>query len=164
MTDEKRWVVVRTRPNQINRACDSLRRQAVDFFVPFLPPDRFCKRKRLLFSPYFFARIGSYWTFLMSSHGVRDILRDQNGPRTISDKIVNTIMGQMDQNGFVILPEHTPSGFQPGQRLRAVRGAFEQHVGIYIGDATHQRVRVLFTLLNRAVRVECNREDLELAA
>jgi len=50
---------------------------------------------------------------------------------------------------------------QLGDTVRVARGPFRNQLGIYAGQASHERVAVLLTLLGGQHRVTMRRDDVE---
>jgi transcriptional antiterminator RfaH len=63
-----------------------------------------------------------------------------------------------ERNGFVQLPH--VRGLQRGDRVQITQGPFNQHLAIYQGMRSQQRVEVLLTFLGTQQRITLPRKDI----
>jgi transcription antitermination factor NusG len=54
-----------------------------------------------------------------------------------------------------------PAGLRRGDKVRIVRGAFQELSGLYQGQSAHERVKILLTLLGASRVVELPSDDVE---
>jgi transcriptional antiterminator RfaH len=108
-----------------------------------------------LFPGYIFARIvAGRWYPIARTVGVVRVLMCGDSPARLSDSVIAE-MRRGEVRGFVKLPEP----LKRGDRVRVTAGSFFGHVGLYDGQTSRQRERVLLELLGRLVPVELSRRD-----
>lgn len=66
-------------------------------------------------------------------------------PAEVADSIADEIRRREGRDGLITLPK--ARGLQPGDRVRVLRGPFENVVGLYAGMNGRQRAAVLLTWL-----------------
>jgi transcription antitermination factor NusG len=64
---------------------------------------------------------------------------------------------QQNREGIIILPLVR---FRPGEKVRVVRGPLADYTGLYAGQSSKDRIRVLFRMFEREVSVELRERDL----
>ena len=149
------WAIAQTHSQRENAADDHLKRQG---FLTYLPCIEIKKRRAPLFPGYLFVRIDSAWYPILSTIGVKRLLRNGNQePSRIADPIVRKIR-EREVRGIVKLPKR----MQPGMQVRILRGTFKDFIGIYDGMGGKERERVLLELLGRKVPIEIHPDDLAL--
>jgi transcription antitermination factor NusG len=70
-----------------------------------------------------------------------------------------TNIRKREVNGFVKLPM-PDRRLKPGQKVRIVSGSFAGQIGLYQGQTSRDRERVLLELLGQAVPVELPGKDI----
>jgi transcriptional antiterminator RfaH len=83
---------------------------------------------------------------------------DGDRPAKVPDKVIADLKGR-ERNGLVELPA-PPAGLQRGDRVLVKRGPFADRLGLYAGQAPHERVAVLLTWLGSQRRIELPARDI----
>jgi transcriptional antiterminator RfaH len=109
------------------------------------------ERRPLLFVNYAFVLIVEQWWKARYSPGVVRVILDGDRPARVPEAIIAELK-QRERNGLIELIK--PLRFKPGDPVKVTRGAFTGHLGLYDGQAPHERVAVLLALLGGRVRVE----------
>jgi transcription antitermination factor NusG len=144
------WAVARTEPHREATAARFLGAQDFETYLPVIqtPPPRgqTIRRTAPLFPGYIFILIRLQWYSIKPTFGVRGLIMDGTVPARLADSVIDEIR-QRESGGFVKLP--APSRFRRGQKVRIVRGAFDGQCGLYDGQASGERERVLLSLLGQ---------------
>jgi transcriptional antiterminator RfaH len=112
---------------------------------------------RALFPGYCFCLIVLQWHTARWSPGVVRIVLAGGRPAVVPDAVMAELR-EREHGGVVQLPE-APS-MKAGDRVRIVRGPLVGLGGLYAGQAPHERVAVLLTLLGGQQRVTLPRGDI----
>jgi transcriptional antiterminator RfaH len=132
-----------------------LQRAGYETYLPRLQLRRHGVTRNIpLFPSYIFVRVVDRWYPITSSPGVIRLLMNGDRPAALIDSALDLIRGK-ERGGFVRLPRGTAKGDQ----VRVLGGQFVGHIGLYDGQTSHERERVLLELLGRSVRVELGRND-----
>jgi hypothetical protein len=83
----------------------------------------------LLFPSYGFVQIVSGWWQARWCCGVRGLIMNGTGPAVVGDDIIAGIRAR-ERNGLIELPKRT---LIKGQRVRVLRGAFLESIGLFDG-------------------------------
>jgi transcriptional antiterminator RfaH len=122
----------------------------------YLPRIRAHSRITVLFPGYLFVRVIDRWWTISNTVGVIALLRSGDKPAQLRDDVVTAIRSK-ERNGLVKLPQ--PPGLKIGDKVRIVRGSFQDRVGLFDGMSARDRSHVLLELLGRQVRVEIRKSD-----
>jgi transcriptional antiterminator RfaH len=125
-------------------------------FETYLPKIRAHQRITPLFPGYLFVQIVRGWWTVNNTVGVIQLLRSGEHPAQLRDEIVNAIKNK-ERNGLVKLPQ--PPGLKIGDKVRIIRGSFQDRLGIFDGMSARDRSHILLELLGRQVRVEIRKID-----
>jgi transcriptional antiterminator RfaH len=142
--------------------------QEVEGFTVYAPRLRQRRRRQgrwvetlpLLFVSYVFIVIEREFYRARWCPGVIRLIMDGLQPAKVPDPVIAELR-ERERGGVVQLPE-APS-MKVGDRVRVTRGPFTGLGGLYAGQAPHERVAVLLTLLGGQTRVMLPRGDIELA-
>jgi len=127
-------------------------------FETYMPRIRVRNRTSLLFPTYIFVRVIDRWyPILWTAHVVR-LLMAGDRPAHLKDEIITTIR-KREIGGYVKLPLPNRQ-FKSGQKVRVIAGSFNGQIGLYQGQTSRDRERVLLELLGQAVPVELPGKDL----
>jgi len=161
------WFVAQTKPNGFATAQANLARQGFKTFMPMQGRTTRHARKehhvwRPLFPGYIFISFdptATQWRVINSTFGVQTLVSaNRIEPQRVPAAMIQALLQGCDPKGR-ILP---PLKLGAGDKVRILRGPF-QDVLAEVQAATEQaRVRLLFDLMGRAVVAECLREDLEV--
>jgi transcriptional antiterminator RfaH len=113
-----------------------------------------------LFPGYCFVLIELQWHSAQWSPGVVSFIMDCEHPARVPDRVIEDLRGR-EVNGYVVLPKQ--SGFQRGDKVRVIGGAFAGQLAIYQDMRPHERVAVLLTMLGGATHTELSRRHVERA-
>jgi transcription antitermination factor NusG len=112
---------------------------------------------RPLFPGYCFIQILLQWHAARWSPGVTRIVLDGAVPAKVPDAIIAELRDR-ERNGIVVLPERN---LRHGAAVRVLRGPFRELEGLFAGQAPHERVAILLSLLGGHQRVTLPRADVE---
>lgn len=158
-----RWYVVQTHPHSEVIAEQNLRQQG---FLTYMPRRqrtvRHARKIRTVFSAYFdcylFVSVASQqsWYPINSTVGVRKLIMSNCTPVPVPDGVVESLISATDRHGIL-----RPEGLlQPGTRVRIVAGSFVDQLAILDRVDRAGAVRVLVNIMNRAVAIHMNKEDI----
>ena len=142
------WSVLQTEPQREHLVRVLLMRQR---FETYLPRIKVRQRIQILFPSYLFVEIIDHWYSALYCPHVRQMLMTGTHPARLPDSFISELRNR-EKGGFIRLPR-PPAAFQPGQRVRIVRGSFEGQLGVYQGMNGKERERVLLDLLGQQVPV-----------
>lgn len=161
----ERWYAVHTNARGEEKALFNLMRQG---YVAHLPRYRKIRRhaRRVervlapLFPRYLFVRLDmevQRWRPILSTLGVRDLVRVGNSPAPVPNRVVDEIVARQDEHGAVRLD---PPHFVKGQSLRITDGAFSDSIGLFTDMSSDRRVFMLLEMLGRQVRVQVSLDNV----
>jgi len=171
MNKRKFWAVVETE----YRSEGTARRSALALGVgcPLLAyrarAERGVRKITPLFQGYLLVRLDRRegWSGLTTAKGVRGLLRgardaDNDGIGVVPDEEVDFLLGLVQSDGYVHLPEHEPPALVLGDAVRATAGAFVGHLGAYGGPdpSDARRSMFVFELMGREVAHSISRYSL----
>lgn len=151
-----KWVVVMSKPNCEAMAVENLKQQGYGCYFPrFKAAGRGnVILKKPLFPRYLFASIDKVWYSIRGTRGVSHLLMSDNGPAIIPDSAIEAMRAKEDSDGFIVLgKDKSPERFHKGDPVKATEGPLTGLDLIYDGMSSHERVKVLATLLGRQVPV-----------
>jgi transcription antitermination factor NusG len=127
-------------------------------FETYMPRIKVRNRICLLFPSYIFVRIIDRWyPILWTAHVVR-LLMAGDKPACLKEEIMANIR-KREVNGFVKLPI-PDRRLKAGQKVRIVSGSFAGQVGLYQGQTSREREKVLLEFLGQVVPVELPGKDI----
>ncbi len=158
------WFVITTHPQREAYALDNLGRQGFVAYCPMIIRRiRHARRvrdvPRPLFPSYVFVEQTSAllsWRSLMSTYGVRSLVRNGDVPALLNDKFVVALRAR-ERDGVLAKPEQP---FQIGQNVELRGGPFDGLVGTVMELREKDRIVVLMNLLNQPTRVLLNGDAL----
>jgi transcriptional antiterminator RfaH len=104
----------------------------------------------LLFPAYAFVSIELQWRAAARAPGVLRIVLNGNGehPARVPDGVIADLRGREGPDGLIELPAAPrPRELRPGDRLRIIKGPFQDKLPLFQGVKPRQRVEVLLQLL-----------------
>jgi transcriptional antiterminator RfaH len=133
-------------------------------YIPQMREQRLRRSRRVeiiapLFPAYGFIAIERQWHSARWSIGVIAIIMDGESPARVPDQMIDAIR-RREVRGAVQLPKGPD--MKIGERVRVSGGLFHGQLGLYAGQAPHERVAVLLALLGGQTRVILPRGDIEL--
>lgn len=153
-----KWFVVYSHPHKESIAAVNIVRQGFETYLP-------CYKKMVkharkiniiaapLFPRYFFVKLdqeANNWHSLNNTYGVSYLLKNKNGHLlSIQDCIIKELFNNHDQDGLVSLS--VLELFKPGDKVRILNGAFNNHIATYQRMTDGQRVELLINLIQQEV-------------
>lgn len=158
------WFVVTTQPRREAYAIENLARQGFRTYCPqILKTIRHARRTSLaprpLFPSYVFVEKDSAmerWRYLLSTYGVRSLVRSANGPGVLDDRFIAALVSR-EVDGVLRRPEHP---FSIGQNVELKCGAFDGLIATILDLRENGRIVVLMNLLNQPTRVVLSEQSL----
>ncbi len=152
--DKVPYFCARTKPNQEKLAQQNLKNQGIKTFLPMILE----KGKIVpLFRSYIFIEKppSGQWRFITNTKGIRSMVFTGNEPATIKKFYLRELMRECGRKGYMIPPELVPDEsakkrkINIGESVRIKHGSFVSQIGIYQGQSTEGRERVLMKFFNR---------------
>lgn len=161
------WFLVHAQTGREFLAEEHLRRQGYETFTPAsfraIRHARKIRNVRCAYFPgYLFVSLDlgrDRWSPINGTVGVIRILCANNRPIAAPGGLVESLIAACDPDGVLELARD----LQPGQAVRMIRGPFADQLGAVERLPSADRVRVLLTIMSRAVAVEVGRADLAAA-
>jgi transcriptional antiterminator RfaH len=155
------WACARAEWQREQVAVAYLKRAGFTTYLPRLRQSRIARGRKIevqppLFPGYLFVQIVNGWWSARWSPGVAAVLMDGEQPAHVPDSIIGEIRSR-ERDGLIELPKRP---LVKGQRVRVLRGAFLEQVGLFDGVNGAGRVHILLGLLGGA-RVTLPRDDVE---
>lgn len=162
-----KWLVVTSHPNREAYATENLERQGFRVYYPrIIKRIRHARRTydapRPLFPSYLFVaqnETSARWRALLSTYGVRLVVRHGEIPGTIDDAFIRALKAR-EIHGLLRKPEQP---FVPGQEVMIQGGALDGLVGTILELRERERIVVLMNLLNQQSKVLLKAEQLSPA-
>jgi transcriptional antiterminator RfaH len=153
------WILVRTQPSREHLAVRHVHRVGQQCYLPTFWDSKL-KRRTVLFASYLFAflRDGRF-SWLNSLPGIVSVVHFGEEPAYVPAPIIAALKARENANGNVVLPSQEE--LAPGDRVRLLAGPFAQHVGVYQGMTTHERICVLLRFLSEYTPVYLERAAVE---
>ena len=161
------WAAAQLEHNRVALATHHLKLSGYRVYAPRLRTYRFSsgnkvEERPLLFPSYAFVWIDLQWHRARWCCGViRLIMAGDATPARVPDTVIDGLRAS-ERDGLIDLPK--PPRFQRGDKIRITRGAFAEHIALYDGQTSHQRVAVLLRLLGGERRIEVPENAVEQAS
>jgi transcriptional antiterminator RfaH len=132
-------------------------------YLPRLRENRTVRGRKVevrppLFPGYIFVLIVLQWHAARWCPGVAHIIMDGLTPARVPDRIIAEIRSR-ERGGLIELPR--PPGLKRGDKVRITSGPFCDHLALYQGQTSADRVAVLLTLLGGRQRAELRADAVE---
>ncbi len=167
-TPRHQWIVVEAKYSSEGEAARNARAQEFETYTPLFREARRGAVRRVLhlFSPYIFVKIkrDQQWQRLCGTRGVKSVLMRGEKPGVVLHEDVSKIQALENEMGYVVIDSEEPPVFGLHQFVQPTNGVWNGQRGIYLGQTSAQRSRVVFEMLERAVEVEIATRDLAHAA
>lgn len=160
------WYAIHTHPKEEDRATSNLRAWNVETFNPKIRERRLNQftgaasyEKKPLFPRYIFARFDANVLLakICFTRGVRKVVGFGNGPVPIEDEIIEYIMEQTGEDGFVQLGEE----LKRGDRVTVKNGLLGELSGIFEREIKGtDRVRILLNAINYQASIVIPKEHV----
>jgi transcriptional antiterminator RfaH len=163
-SSSRAWVAVNTHPHRELLAIQNLRRQDFRTYCPMMTKRiRVTRREREVMRPMFpgyvfvaVSRALDQWRPLLSTYGVRRVLRCGNELSLLDDEFIQALRAR-EIGGAIVRPA---SPYEVGQQIRVKRGPFDGVVANIIELDERDRVIVLLDLLGKSVRAGFDIRDI----
>jgi transcriptional antiterminator RfaH len=158
------WAAAQIEIHRTKLALHCLTLAGFDVYCPRLRERRISRGRKIevcpaLFPGYLFLQVVNGWWQARWSPGVVRLIMDGSGaPAKVPDSVIADIR-MREVRGAVELPK--PPGLKPGDRVRVLGGPLVGFAGLYAGQAPHERVAVLLTVLGGQRRVVLPKGDIE---
>jgi transcription antitermination factor NusG len=161
------WAAARLQPQRERLALHCLTTErGFTTYAPRISDQRLVRGRTiethpLLFAGYAFVLIVAHWYDAAYAPGVIGLVGGNGGPSHVPDGVIAALRRREGPDGLVVLPtKRKANGFRRGERLHIVRGALQGLDGLYQGQAPHERVRVLLSLLGAPRVIELAADDV----
>ena len=165
---DTRWIVVTTKAGQECWAIENLARQNCPYYFPKITElVRTRKKRELSIRPLFprhvFVEVdmAKRWKFVTGTLGVRGVIMQGENPGFVPRREIEKLKALEDQDGMIVLPQLRT--FDENQQVRINGGMLEGYTGLYQGQHSLDREKVLISLLGRKVSVLIDSRYLEAA-
>jgi transcription antitermination factor NusG len=129
-------------------AASQLELRGYETFLPMIPTKR---ASAPLFNSYFFVRIVEQWRAINACFGVLCLVKVGDCPSKMPDFEIENLKAMIDGHGYVSLPEGRGAPIKReiaiGAKVRITSGPFGGHLGLYQGQSTRDRERILLSML-----------------
>ena len=158
------WAAAQLDARHVRLALYCLQLSGFETYAPRLRQRRVWRGRKiettpLLFTSYVFVLVVDHWWAAHRTPGVIRLVLDGDRPARVPEAVVAELK-QRERNGLIELTK--PLRFRRGDPVKVTRGAFAGHLGLYDGQAPHERVAVLLALLGGRVRVELPEAGIEV--
>jgi transcriptional antiterminator RfaH len=163
-----KWYVIQTKSADEHRVETHLINQEIETFLPLLETHQYyngkmIQRIKALFPNYLFVRfdLKLHYYRVKWTRGVSKILGTEDGPVSISEKVIQTIKGRVGTDNLVKLEEE----WKEGDIVQITSGPFKELMGIFqkkISD--NGRVRILLSLIGADIPVQISQWRIKKAA
>jgi len=156
------WIAVNTNPHREHMVLENLRRQALNAYCPMIRKHRSHARRvekvlRPFFPGYLFVQANAdlkRWRPLLSTHGVRTVVRTGEDPSFIGDEFIAGLkMREID--GAIVRP---PSPYRVGQQVRIAGGPFDGLITTILELDEKDRLLVLLDVMRGGIKIKLNGE------
>jgi transcriptional antiterminator RfaH len=141
------WSVVRSLPMKERFAASQFELRGFETFLTLVATKR---ASQPLFASYFFVRIVEQWRAISTCFGVLCLVRVGDCPSKMPDSEIENLKS-MIVGGFIRLPEAPPPPARRkiavGSRVRVTAGPFGGLSGLYQGQGSRDRERILLSML-----------------
>ena len=152
------WYLLQTKPNAHVTACENLRRQGFDVFMPFIikttkKNGKFLDIKTPLFPGYLF--MGSSidpvpWKSVNGTRGISRAVTLDGIYRSVSAHIIEGLQQRCDERGVI----QSLNNIVPGDRAKIERGPFAEFICTVDQIKDDRRAWVLIELLQQQTKAE----------
>jgi transcriptional antiterminator RfaH len=147
------WGVAQTESSRERTAARWLEAAGTPTWLPLI---RAGARVEPLFRGYLFVELGGSWAAIENTIGILKLLRSGERPAQLPAAELARLRG-MERDGLVRLPK--PRGLLIGDKIRVIRGLFADHLAVYDGQSSRDRVWILLEFLGQQTRAEIQRAD-----
>ena len=158
------WYLLQTKPNAHVKACENLRQQGFDVFLPLITKTtkkngKFLNAKVPLFPGYLFMGTSIDpipWTSIKGTKGISNTVSAGGVYRPISPGIIEGLQLRCNENGVILQLDEIALG----DRVKIEKGPFADFISTIEQITDGQRAWVLIDLLQQKTRVEVSLNEL----
>ena len=158
------WYLLQTKPNVHVMACENLRRQGFDVFLPLITKttkknDKFLDVKAPLFPGYIFMGTATDpvpWKSVNGTRGVSAAVTLDGVYRPVNSEIIEGLRCRCDNDGVI----QSLNDIIPGDRVKVEKGPFAEFICTVESIQDNRRAWVLIDLLQQKTRSEISMNDL----
>ena len=158
------WYLLQTKPNSHIMACDHLKRQGFDVFLPLIIKTanmngKFLDAKAPLFPGYLFMGTSIDpvpWKSVNGTRGITKAVSLDGVYRSINTNIIEGLRCRCDNDGVI----QKLNDVVPGDRIKIERGPFSEFVCTVEHIKDDQRAWVLIDLLQQQTRAEVSLSEV----
>ena len=158
------WYLLQTNPNAYAAACENLRRQGFDVFLPLTTKTtkkngKFLDIKTPLFTGYLF--IGTSmdpipWKSVNGTRGISNAVTLDCVYRSVNALIIEGLQNRCDEQGIF----KSLRDIDEGDRVKIERGPFAEFICSVDQIKDEQRAWVLINILKQQIRAEVSLDDV----
>ena len=160
------WYLVYSKAHQERKALQNLQRQDYCVYLPQVRTQRRSSGRykavvEPMFPRYLLIRLSDEsddWGPIRSTLGVSHLVRFGGVPARVPSDLVSALRARDDEDGVQELPE---PGLHRGEGVRIVDGPMAGYEAIFEARSGNERVVVLLSIAQRAVRLTLRRDALE---
>jgi transcriptional antiterminator RfaH len=160
----KSWYLVYSKIKQESIAQLNLDRQGYETYLPLIrnKKDKSMLKVHLMFPRYLFIRLCNQrddWAPIRSTIGVMGLVRFNQWPAQVSDKLIESLKKREDQDGFHVLsaPE-----YKRGDKVRIINGPFEHYEAIFYAHSSKDRVILLLQEAEKSINLKLDKSLISL--
>ena len=158
------WYLLQTKPNAHVMACENLRRQGFDVFLPLIikttrKSGKFLDAKAPLFPGYLFmgtSIVPIPWKSVNGTRGVSAAVTLDGVYRSVSTHIIKGLRRRCDNEGVI----QSLNDIVSGDRIKIERGPFADFICTVDHIKDDQRAWILIDLLQQQTRIEVSLDDV----
>ena len=158
------WYLLQTKPNAHVAACENLRRQGFEVFLPLINKTtkkntRFLDVKAPLFPGYLFMGTSIDpipWKSVNGTRGISKAVSLDGVYRPISSYIIEAVQDRCDEHGVL----QRLNDLVAADRVKIERGPFAEFICSVEQIKDDQRVWVLIEILQQQARIEVSLDDV----
>ena len=160
------WYLLQTKPNAHVMACENLRRQGFDVFLPLVTKTtkkngKFLDAEAPLFPGYLFMGTSSDpvpWKSVNGTKGISRAVTLDGVYRSVSAHIIEGLQQRCDEHGFF----KSLYDIDLGDRAKIERGPFSEFVCTVDQIKDDKRAWVLIDLLQQQTKAEVSLDDVSI--
>ena len=158
------WYLLKTKPSGHGIACDHLRRQGFDVFLPLIAKTtkksgKFVDVKTPLFSGYLFMGTSIDpvpWKSIKGTRGISAAVTLDGVYRPVNSTIIEGLQRRCNDDGVI----QSLNDIVPGDSVKVKRGPFAEFICTVEDIQDEQRAWVLIDLLKQKTRSDVSLNDL----
>lgn len=158
------WYLLQTKPNSHRIACENLKRQSFDVFLPLINKTvkkngRFFDVKAPLFPGYLFMGCSIDpvpWNSINATRGISQTVTLDGIYRPVSNSVIKALQDRCDEDGFL----RRLHDIEAADRVKIERGPFAEFICTIEKIEDDQRAWVLIDILRQQTKAEVSLNDV----